>query len=82
MAKSIQLRNVPDELPRTLKARATAAGMTLSDYLLLEIEQLAAKPTMKEWLERVANLESVEVDEPPGVITRRVRDADDPRDLG
>jgi hypothetical protein len=31
--------------------------MTLSDYLLLEIEQVAAKPTMKEWLERVANLE-------------------------
>ena len=57
MPKTIQIRNVPEELPRTLKARATAAGMTLSDYLLLEIEQVAAKPTMKEWLERVANLE-------------------------
>jgi len=82
MAKSIQLRNVPDELPRTLKARATAAGMTLSDYLLLEIEQLAAKPTMKEWPERVANRETVEVDKPPEVIIHRVRNADDPRDLG
>ena len=82
MPKTIQIRNVPEELPRTLKARATAAGMTLSDYLLLEIEQVAAKPTMKEWLERVANFESVEVDEPPEVITRRVRDADDPCGLG
>jgi plasmid stability protein len=82
MAKMIQIRNVPDELHRTLKVRAAKAGMTLSDYLLSEIEQIAEKPTMKEWLERVAELEPVEVDEPPEVIIRRMRDADDPRDVG
>jgi plasmid stability protein len=82
MPKTIQIRNVPDELHRTLKARASSLGMTLSDYLLSEIEQVAAKPTMKEWLERVANLEPVEVDEPPEVVIRRMRDADYPRDLG
>ena len=78
----IQIRNVPDELHRTLKVRAAKAGMTLSDYLLSEIEQIAEKPTMKEWLERVAELEPVEVDEPPEVTIRRMRDADDPRDVG
>ncbi len=78
----IQIRNVPDELHRTLKARAAKAGMTLSDYLLSEIEQVAKKPTMKEWLEKVSRDEPVEVDEPPEVIIRRMRDADDPRDLG
>jgi predicted nucleic acid-binding protein len=36
MSKLIQIRNVPDELHRTLKARAAKAGMTLSDYLLYE----------------------------------------------
>jgi antitoxin FitA len=82
MAKMIQIRNVPDELHRTLKVRAAKAGMTLSDYLLSEIEQIAEKPTMKEWLERVAELEPVEVDEPPEVTIRRMRDADDPRDVG
>ena len=56
--------------------------MTLSDYLLSEIEQVAKKPTMREWLERVSNREPVEVDEPPEAIIRRMRDADDPRDLG
>jgi plasmid stability protein len=81
MAKMIQIRNVPDELHRTLKVRAAKAGMTLSDYLLSEIEQIAEKPTMKEWLERVAELEPVEVDEPPEVTIRRMRDADDPRDV-
>jgi antitoxin FitA len=82
MAKMIQIRNVPDELHRTLKVRAAKAGMTLSDYLLSEIEQIAEKPTMKEWLERVAELEPIEVDEPPEVTIRRMRDADDPRDVG
>ncbi|MEJ7819607.1 MAG: hypothetical protein WKF44_04815 [Rubrobacteraceae bacterium] len=77
----IQIRNVPDELHRTLKARAAREGMTLSDYLLSEIEQVAKKPTMKEWLERVAKLEPVEVDEPPAVTIRRMRDADNPRDV-
>ncbi len=80
MSKMIQIRNVPDELHRTLKVRAAQMGMTLSDYLLSEIEQVAAKPTMKEWLERVAELEPVEVDEPPEATIRRMRDADDPRD--
>ena len=82
MSKMIQIRNVPDELHRTLKVRAAKAGMTLSDYLLSEIEQVAKKPTMREWLERVSNREPVEVDEPPEAIIRRMRDADDPRDLG
>ena len=77
----IQIRNVPDELHRTLKARAAREGMTLSDYLLSEIEQVAKKPTMKEWLERVEKLEPVEVDEPPAVTIRRMRDADNPRDV-
>ena len=82
MSKMIQIHNVPDELHRTLKGRAAWLGMTLSDYLLSDIEQAPPKPTMKEWLERVANLEPVEVDEPPEVIIRMLRDAGDPRDLG
>jgi hypothetical protein len=82
MSKMIQIRNVPDDLHRTLKVRAAKAGMTLSNYLLSEIEQVAEKPTMSEWLERVRSRDPVELDEPPDVTIRRFRDADDPRDLG
>jgi plasmid stability protein len=82
MTKMIQIRNVPDGLHRKLKVRAAQEGMTLSDYLLSEIELVAKKPTMREWLEQVAGREPVEVDEPPEVTIRRMRDADDPRDLG
>lgn len=79
MSKMIQIRNVPDELHRTLKVRAAKAGMTLSDYLLSEIELVAKKPTLAEMMERLRNREPVELDEPPEVTIRRMRDADDPR---
>ena len=82
MPKMIQIRNVPDELHRKLKVRAAQEGMTLSDYLLSEIESVAKKPTIREWLEKVSRDEPVEVDEPPEEIIRQMRDADNPRDVG
>ena len=53
MSKMIQLRNVPDALHRTLKARAAMAGMSLSDYLLAEIKEIAERPTLAELRERL-----------------------------
>jgi len=82
MSKMIQIRNVPDDLHSTLKVRAAKAGMTLSAYLLSEIEQVAERPTLAEMMERLRSRELVELDEPPDVTIRRFRDADDPRDLG
>jgi plasmid stability protein len=57
----VQIRNVPDKLHRELKARAAESGMTLSDYLLAEIREVAVKPTMRQWLDRVSQREPVEV---------------------
>ena len=82
MTKMIQIRNVPDELHRTPKVRAAQAGMMLSDYLLAEIEQVAEKPTLSEMMERLRNREPVKLEEPPEVTIRRMRDVDDPHDLG
>jgi antitoxin FitA len=48
MSKMIQLRNVPDALHRSLKARAAMAGMSLSDYLLAEIREIEERPTLAE----------------------------------
>ena len=54
MSKMIQLRNVPDSLHRTLKARAAMAGMSLSDYLLAEIREVAERPNPpKKWGMRI-----------------------------
>jgi antitoxin FitA len=48
MGTMIQIRNVPDALHRRLKSRAALAGMSLSDYLLSEIRQVAERPTLDE----------------------------------
>lgn len=82
MTKMIQIRDVPDDLHRRLEERASKAGMSLSEYLLSEMEQMAEKPTLPEMMERLRDREPVELDEPPEVTIRRMRDADDPRDLG
>ncbi len=54
MARMIQIRNVPDELHRKLKARAALEGLSLSDFLLREAERVAARPTLAELRARLA----------------------------
>lgn len=49
MDRMIQVRNVPDALHRSLKARAAMAGMSLSDYLLGELWEIAERPTLAEF---------------------------------
>jgi plasmid stability protein len=53
MEKMIQVRNVPEVLHRSLKARAATAGMSLSDYLLGELREIAERPTLAEFRERL-----------------------------
>jgi plasmid stability protein len=59
MPKMIQLRNVPDALHRSLKARAAMAGMSLSDYLLTEIREIAERPTLAELRDRLHTRKAV-----------------------
>jgi antitoxin FitA len=75
MSKMIQLRNVPDALHRTLKARAATAGMSLSDYLLAEIRDIADRPTLDELRERLHSREPVTVSLDTARLVREERDA-------
>ena len=71
----IQIRNVPDDLHRLLKARAAKAGMSLSDYLLAEIRKSAEVPPMDEWLERVRSRKLVRLKTRPADLIREDRDS-------
>jgi hypothetical protein len=51
--KMIQVRNVPDELHRSLKERAAREGTTMSDLILGELPRLAQRPSPAQVLERV-----------------------------
>ncbi len=48
MSHSIRIRNVPDDLHRTLRARAAAAGLSLSGYLIADITRLAKRPPVAD----------------------------------
>ncbi len=52
MTQSIQIRNVPEDVHRTLRARAAANGQSLSDYLLADITRLAERPPISDVLQR------------------------------
>lgn len=71
----IQIRNVPSELHRKLKARAAERGMSLSDYLLAEIQEIAALPSPEEFEARLRSLPPVKLDRPPHEVLREIRDA-------
>jgi len=70
----IQIRNVPDELHRELKSRAALAGMSLSDYLLNEIRQVADRPTLDQLRARLDCRQTVTLSLAPADAVRAERD--------
>jgi plasmid stability protein len=49
----VQIRNVPTELHRRLKARAAIEGMSMSDYVMRELRKALDRPTRQEILDRL-----------------------------
>ena len=75
MSRMVQIRNVPDALHRKLKARALNSGQTLSDYLLAELERLAARPTREEMLARLHSRKRVSLKTSAALVIREERDS-------
>jgi plasmid stability protein len=74
MSVMVQIRNVPEALHRRLKSRAALAGMSLSDYLLDEIRQVAERPTIDELHARLRSRAETAPSEPPAEAVRAERD--------
>ncbi len=49
----VQIRSVPEELHRRLKARAAMEGMSMSEYVLRELRKSLDRPTRQEILDRL-----------------------------
>jgi hypothetical protein len=79
MSKMIQIRHVPDVLHRRLKARAADSGMTLSDYLLVELRRIAERPTPQQFWERLRARAPVEPTAKPAELVRQERESRDGR---
>jgi plasmid stability protein len=74
MAKLVQIRDVPEDVHRTLKVRAVQGGTSLSEYLRSQLEMIAARPTPEEIRARLASRSSVAVGDPPAAVIRQRRD--------
>ncbi|RED36139.1 hypothetical protein BJ123_10872 [Rhodopseudomonas thermotolerans] len=74
MTTMVQIRNVPDALHRRLKSRAALAGMSLSDYLLSELRQVAERPTLDELRARLHSRPETNPSVSPADAVRAERD--------
>ena len=74
MSTMIQIRNVPEPLHRQLKARAALEGVSMSRFILREIERALARPSRREWLEAIGSEPEVVLDRSPADILREERD--------
>ena len=73
MAATIQVRNVPEEVHRKLKARAARAGMSLSAYALAELQSGLERPTTDELMRRLRSREQVSLRSRPADLIREQR---------
>ena len=52
MSKTVQIRDLDDEVYQRLAQRAAEAGVSVPELLRAEATRLAARPSTAEWLER------------------------------
>jgi plasmid stability protein len=50
----LQVRDVPDDVHAELRRRASAAGMSLSDFARQELARVVRRPSLAELLDRAA----------------------------
>ena len=70
----LQIRDVPDEVHRTLKSRAAAAGMSLSEYARRELVRVAERPTREELFDRLSQRPRRILATSPTALIRAERD--------
>jgi antitoxin FitA len=75
MSSMIQIRNVPVEIHRALKARAALAGKSMSELILAELQAMLALPSEQELRERLDQAEPFAMKKSSAELIRRERNA-------
>jgi hypothetical protein len=52
MGKTVQIRDIDDDVYAALARRAAESGVSVPELLRREAARLAARPTIEEWLSR------------------------------
>jgi hypothetical protein len=71
----VQIRSVPVELHRRLKARAAMEGLTMSDFVLREVRKALDRPTRQEVLARLRAQPVRRLRRAPATVIRAERDS-------
>jgi plasmid stability protein len=75
MSKMVQIRDIPDDVHKTLKSRAAREGMSLPDFIKRELKRLAERPSMLEWLERTQQVKPISSRIGSAQLIRELRDS-------
>ena len=75
MGRLVQIRDVPEDVHRTLKARAAMSGVSMSEYLRSELARMAARPPVDELIARIRARGEATLGAPSEQIVRELRDA-------
>ncbi|MFN8603906.1 MAG: hypothetical protein U0842_25815 [Candidatus Binatia bacterium] len=76
MGVQITIRDVPEAVRDELATRAARARQSMQEFLLGELERLASRPTVDDWLLRVQARKRVTARSVPAKTILRQRDAD------
>ena len=74
MGVLLQIRDVPDDVHRALKARAAASGVSLSEYVRTVLTRAASRPTPSELAAQIAARGVVQPAEPTEHTVRSIRE--------
>jgi antitoxin FitA len=74
MGTLVQIRDVPEDVHRTLKARAALAGVSLSEYLRGVLARTAGRPTPAELSARIDARGPAPLQQPTEASVRAIRE--------
>jgi plasmid stability protein len=74
MGIMLQIKDVPDDVHRVLKARAALAGLSLTEYARSTLEQAARRPSRDELIADLARTEPVALGESAAEALAHIRD--------
>jgi plasmid stability protein len=74
MGVLVQIRDVPEDVHATLKARAALAGVSLSEYVRGVLARTACRPSPAELSARVQARGAPTLSQPSELTVRQLRD--------
>ena len=76
MPVKITVRDVPEDVRNELAARAARGGKSMQEFLRGELERIASRPSIDDWLQEVRRRKAAAGTRIPAASILRARDAD------